>query len=276
MTEQKPNLSDDKQVLDYDPLSKLHKMSTTAGLGSGDYVAVNIVAVVTALLGVASILAKLNNALLVIPIVGILCGVIAIMQIGRSNGTQTGRGLAIVGLLLSLGFGGFVIVQQITDYYRTQQDQKEIAALIAELGERIKAKDYAKAYDLFDSNFQDAVSAEKFKSRLSFFETAQAMELYGGMKNMEWNGRLVFDTDTRTGSMIAGGVALMNFDKKGEPSRQAAYFRKIGSKWKVDALPDLFPAEKPAGAPGGPPSPGGPAGPAGPGGPGGPAGPGGQ
>ena len=53
-----------------DPLSKLHKMSTTAGLASQQYVAVNIAAVMAALLGVASGLSVFSPLLLVIPIVG--------------------------------------------------------------------------------------------------------------------------------------------------------------------------------------------------------------
>ena len=42
-----------------DPLAKLHKMSTTAGVASQQYVAVNTSAVIAALLGVASALALL-------------------------------------------------------------------------------------------------------------------------------------------------------------------------------------------------------------------------
>ncbi len=253
MAELETKLSDEMRNSGDDPLSKLHKMSTTAGLGSGDYVAVNIVAVVAALLGVASILSKLSNALLVIPIIGLVCGVVAIIQIGRSNGTQTGRGLAVIGLLLSLGFAWFVIFQQISEYFRTQQDQQAIASLISEFGEKAKTKDYPSAYELFDGDFHDRVPLDKFKSRMGFFETPQALDLYGGLSNVEWNGRLAFEQDARTGSLIAGGVALMNFSKKGEPFRQACYFRKVGTKWKIDSLPDLFPVEKAApGGPGGP------------------------
>ncbi len=260
MADSETKLSDDTSGNGGEALSKLHKMSTTAGLGSGDYVAVNIVAVIAALLGVASILAKLDNALLVVPIAGIFCGVIAIVQIGRSNGTQTGRWLAIVGLLLSLGFAGFVVFQKVSDNYRTQQDQQAIADLTREFGEKLKVRDYTGAYDLFGGDFRDRVPFEKFKSRLSFFETAQAIELYGELSSVEWNGLVQFEFDNRTGSLIAGGLAKMKFAKKGEPLRQNALFRKVGQKWKIDTMPDLFPAEKGA-------ANGGPAGPAGPPGP---------
>ncbi len=86
---------------DTDPLLHLHKMSTTAGVGNDDYVAVNVTAVVAVLFGLASLLAVLNTVLLVFPIVGVILGVIAFRQVSHSNGTQTGKGLAVLGLGLS-------------------------------------------------------------------------------------------------------------------------------------------------------------------------------
>src|SRR5438105_4379840 len=85
-----------------DPIAHLHKMSTTAGLGSGDYVAVNPVAVFAALVGLASTLALADNVLLFIPLVGVVLAVLALWQIAHSNGTQTGRGIAWLGMILSL------------------------------------------------------------------------------------------------------------------------------------------------------------------------------
>src|SRR5438552_9086922 len=87
-----------------DPLAHLHKMSTTAGLGTTEYVAINPLAVTTIFLGLASALALLDNTLLALPIAAVICGIFALRQISRSGGTQTGRGLAILGLLLALCF----------------------------------------------------------------------------------------------------------------------------------------------------------------------------
>src|SRR3954462_15428509 len=93
---------------DDDPIAHLHKMSTTAGLGSGDYVAVNAVAVVAALAGLASTLALADNVLFLIPLVGVVLAIIPLMQISHSNGTQPGRAIAVGGLILSLLFTGLV------------------------------------------------------------------------------------------------------------------------------------------------------------------------
>src|SRR3954466_7577741 len=86
-------------AVDDDPLAHLHKMSTTTGLGSGDYVAVNAAAIFCVITGLASALALLDNLLLILPLACVVGGVVALRQISQSNGTQTGRGLVLLGLL---------------------------------------------------------------------------------------------------------------------------------------------------------------------------------
>src|SRR5688572_29594402 len=105
---------------DDDPLAHLHKMSTTAGLGSGEYVAVNGAAVFALLLGLASMLALLEEVLLVIPLTAVIVGIIAWRQINQSNGTQTGKGLVAIAMLFAVGFGGFVVARETTHGMRTR------------------------------------------------------------------------------------------------------------------------------------------------------------
>src|SRR3954469_19562554 len=92
-----------------DPLAHLHKMSTTAGLGSTDYVAINPVAVAASLLGLASALVLLDLLLGVIPLLAIGCAVVSLIQISRSGGTQTGRKWAVLGILLAIAFSSVVV-----------------------------------------------------------------------------------------------------------------------------------------------------------------------
>src|SRR5580704_164893 len=75
-------------------LVNLPKMSATAGVGVQEYVAVSVSAVFSLLLGFASLLAIMENALIVIPILALALSIVALRQINRSNGTQTGRGVA--------------------------------------------------------------------------------------------------------------------------------------------------------------------------------------
>src|SRR5436190_20522337 len=96
----RPDSQEQSSDLGPDPLARLHKMSTTAGLGTTEYVAINPLAVASIFLGVASLLALLDNLLLAVPVLAIICSVWALSQIRNSGGTQSGRALAILGLLL--------------------------------------------------------------------------------------------------------------------------------------------------------------------------------
>src|SRR3954468_1363531 len=99
-----------------DPIAHLHKMSTTAGVGSQDYVAINNAAIVSVILGLCTALAFLGIPFLIVGAAGIVFGVIAIVQIRHSNGTQGGLGLAILGILLSLAIAGSVAAVSIMDW----------------------------------------------------------------------------------------------------------------------------------------------------------------
>src|SRR6476646_9155703 len=92
-----------------DPLAGLHKMSTTAGVTNLDYVAVNQTAIAAVLIGLLSVVSFFGHLLLVIPVVGVIFAIVALRQISNSNGTQTGKGLALLALLLCLGLGGTAI-----------------------------------------------------------------------------------------------------------------------------------------------------------------------
>src|SRR5947207_9214808 len=124
---------------DDDPLAHLHKMSTTAGLGSGDYVAVNSTAVFALLVVVAGALALMSEVLLVLPLVAIVASVVGWRQIKHSNDTQTGNGLVIVAMALALGFGGFVFGRWSSEGYRTLEDGKAISQPINDFAAKVRS-----------------------------------------------------------------------------------------------------------------------------------------
>ena len=99
-----------------DPLARLHRMSRTAGLGAQDYVAINVAAVLSVLLGL----------LLVIPLAGVICGIVALHQIKDSNGTQTGRGIAWTGIALSVLFAAVVGGRELLNNVRTRSDREVV------------------------------------------------------------------------------------------------------------------------------------------------------
>src|SRR5438034_10464796 len=120
-----------------DPISHLHKMSTTAGVGSQDYVAINTAAIVSVILGICTALAFLGVPFLVVGVAGIVFGIIALVQIRHSNGTQGGTGLAILGILLSLAMAGSVAAASIVEWNHQREDRNQIEAAITQLGQYV-------------------------------------------------------------------------------------------------------------------------------------------
>jgi hypothetical protein len=229
-----------------DPLAKLHHMSTTAGLGTTEYVAISPMAVASILLGLASSLCLLDNILLVIPIAAIICSLIAFRQIRNSNGTQTGKGLVTLGLLLAIGFAGFIGSSAATAAMRTRADREAIGALVDDLGKRLKSGDYEGAYTLFSPRFQDRVKRQAFVERWIYFRDKSV----GNVSNIEWNKQAAFEYDRATGVPMAYSIVIMTFPKLAEPSRQEVVFAKNDQgKWEFENMPSIFPP--PAAAPGG-------------------------
>src|SRR3954463_13349330 len=165
-----PRKSDETGSGDPDPIAKLHKMSTTAGVGSQEYVAINNAAIVSAILGLCTALAFLGIPFLIVGAAGIVFGIIALVQIRHSNGTQGGTALAILGILLSLGIAGSVAAASIMDWNRQREDRAGINHVLDQLGQNIAAEQYDKAYELFAPDFQQVLRPQIFRDQLQGYQ----------------------------------------------------------------------------------------------------------
>ena len=250
------NGPDDAAATGPDPLARLHKMSTTAGLGSTEYVAVNAPAVFALIFGLASALVVVDNVLLIIPVAGVICGILALYQISKSGGTQTGRGLATLGLLLSVGFAGFVLTRQATHAARTRADREAINQLIGEFEQNIKAGNFDAAYQQFGQRFRDRVDKATFDTRTKFLQSSG----YGDLESITSNNVFGFETDPTTGDRRAAVLLLIKFAGSEAPLREEGVFFKSGGQWAFEDIPVLFrpPQQGPPGGAGGPTGMGGP------------------
>src|SRR2546421_2122339 len=149
-----------------DSIAHLHKMSTTAGVGSQDYVAINNAAIVSVILGMCTALAFLGIPFLVVGAAGIVSGIIALVQIRHSNGTQGGKGLAILGILLSLALAGSVGAANIVDWSRQREDETKVNQVLEQFGKDVTAGEYDKAYQLFTPDFQGLIKPDVFRVQL--------------------------------------------------------------------------------------------------------------
>jgi hypothetical protein len=227
-----------------DPLRSLHKMSTTAGVGSQEYVAINVAAVWAIVLGLASAMTVLSNALLVIPVIGIIFGIVALKQIAGSSGTQTGRGIAIVGLILCVGFAGVSLAGQWMETAGDREDKEKVAALVEQLGRDIKAGNMDAAYGRFSEEFRKGVKKEQFVTQATFLRSSS---MYGNLESMTWNGRVNFNGPPKGELRFAESVLLIYMDTSKDPIRQNIALRRTGGQWYIDRIADMFAPPAPTG-----------------------------
>jgi len=240
-----------------DPFATLFKMSTTAGIGAGsDYVAVNSLSVVAVLLGLGSSMALLDKILLIVPVAGVIFSILALRQIARSNGTQTGMLLATGGLVLSLAFTGVVGGKAWKDISAVRQDKIVVSQIVSRLDETIRAGNLEEAYALFSPKFTARVPLDEFKKRLTLVANSPNL---GKLKSITWNGIMIAFEDPMTESRFARCLIDLQLEKAAAPSKHDFVLRDYSGKWQIEDLPSIFPSA----APGGPPTPGG----VGPGGP---------
>lgn len=236
------------RAADDDPLAHLHKMSTTAGLGSGEYVAVNSFAVFALILGLASLLTLIENLLLIIPLACVVISVIAWRQINQSNGTQTGKGLIAVALLCALGVGGFVFAREATEGVRTRNDRFAIDRTLVEWGGKIKSGDFAGAHQMLAAPLREQLPPETFNVRMGFFRQS---ELYGALQNATTNGLVMFDTNPETDERYAKTKLTMHLEKTS--ASDEVTLRKEEGRWVITAMPNFLPPPRPPGQQGGAP-----------------------
>jgi hypothetical protein len=246
----------ESQTDQLDPLAHLYKMSRTAGLGSGDYVAINPVAVTALVFGIASALVIVDNLFIVLPIVGLILGIIGWRQVRKSNGTQTGAVMAGLAVLLSLGLLGAKAGKEGLESIRRSADKAEVIRLIDSFGKNIAAIDPAKPADTsshldaawaeLDEGFKGVVGRQRFDT--TWLETLSS-PYYGPLLSMHSNDLIKFDTDARSGDQLCTSIAVAQF-QRGEAPRWQVIFRKLNDHWYIDNMPDVFPPPAPAGGPG--------------------------
>ncbi len=222
-----------------DPLASLHKMSTTAGVGSTDYVAINSLAVTSVVIGLASVAAWLSVVLLIIPVVGITFAVFALRQIIGSNGTQTGKGLAIVGLVLSLGIAAAVLANTAIETAQYNRDTAEIDKVVGKLGGFMNTGNYDAAYGLFTDKFHERVSKENF---IQLMKQAQQSPRMGRVVGMKSNQRLSIQFEPNLKLRVAIGMILIDWEKADFDGREEFKFEQIDGNWLIHDIPSFFPA----------------------------------
>lgn len=236
---QQPQTSPDAS----DPLASLHRMSTTAGLGSQEYVAINLVAVTALVLGLASALVLLSALLLLIPAISIIVGLIALRQISNSNGTQAGKGIAWLGMVVAIGIAGYVGVKEIQIRYAEKAAEQAINACVADFAKALQSEDYPKAWDTFSDRFHSRkdMTNDLFATRM---KTLAANPQLGKIQSIATNGRIQIEQApgaAMDAQKMAGSLLVIKMEKSPQPFRQPVSFRKQDANWKIEDIQSMFP-----------------------------------
>lgn len=230
---------------EHDPaLAGLHRMSRTAGVGTQEYVAVNGVAVTALVAGAAGVVALLHPVLLVVPIAALILGMVALRQIRRSNGTQTGAPLALLGLLGALGFGGSEIYVLAKSSFERGPAMQQVDALVAQLGAELAAERYDAAYALFSDRFRQRVSRAAFDD---VWARVAASPILGKVRGIRTNG--VIKVQGGGVGRLAATMLLIDVSASSQPAREAAQLRETPDGWRLEDIPSWFPPPAPGGTP---------------------------
>jgi hypothetical protein len=220
-----------------DPIASLHRMSTTAGVGSTDYVAINTLAIVSAVLGLVTGLAYFGAPFMLIGLAAIICGVVALRQISDSNGTQGGKGVAWMGIGLSLLMaGGAFAIDRIHAAQQCRHEQT-INQLILHLGDLVRATKYPEAYELFDDAFKNQFPLATFESQWKIYQDPGGA---GPLQEFEGNG--IFDFSSFEGGQGAVTEVKVRFTKYAtrELRWRMSFTFRPDRGWKVLSMPDMF------------------------------------
>jgi hypothetical protein len=249
-----------------DALSRLTKMSTTAGVGSGDYVAINTLAIASVILGFFSVFVPLLGypLLQIIPLAAVVTALVAWRQIQLSNGTQKGKGLAATGIALALLIGGGTLVAKAVTAITYAPETRTICTIIQKLGNEVaeagvatpepstqpttapttRSAEYIDRMIQVDRHYHNAylMFSDKFRSRVSeeHFIDVWSQVNRSGVRSMEWNGHIDFTTDTGSGAPQAVVMTWMHLKNSNDVVREGMIFTKEAGVWEIDDIPNLF------------------------------------
>ncbi|HEX8322297.1 MAG TPA: hypothetical protein VF595_00165 [Tepidisphaeraceae bacterium] len=239
---------------DQPPLSRLenlHRMSRTAGLGSSDYTAVNVTAVVAVLIAAASALALIAPVFLFLSVLGVVFAAVAIKQIRSSNGTQTGLPLAVLALVLTLGVTTVTGYRYTRSVIQQNNDTRDLDSVAGRFGQLLAEGKYTDAYAMTDQRFKDEVSLERFEG---LFEEIKRVPGFGPVTGVRTSKLFSIEADPDTGLRVGRGFAMFDTQNKSgnEALRTEMAYRYAGDEWKVLTIPKLFPPPQstPGAAPG--------------------------
>lgn len=237
-----------------DPATKaLYHMSRTAGVGLGDYAAVNVLSVIGLIIGIACFLLLIfgdSLLMLILPVSALITCAIAIWQIRNSSGTQVGMGLAAIGIALSLAFGGINVVGRIRHASAEAKDRQQIESLVSRLASAATTQSTVpQSYELFHKRFKENVTPETYARTIAY---RTGLLANSPVASITLGKNVIYETNKETGVTLASALIVLTAsqkDEQGNPlqGEAPAVFRKdVDGAWSIYSIPDWFGKEQQA------------------------------
>lgn len=231
-----------------DPAMKaLYHMSRTAGVGLGDYAAVNVLSVIGLIVGIACFLLLIfgeSLILLILPVGALVTCIVAIAQIRGSNGTQVGLPLAVSGILLALAFGGINLGMRAKIASEEASSRAQLEQLVSKLGSSASTQSSVPAaYELFHSRFREVVNPDTFARTVAMRTGLLSNRPVAGFG---LGKHVLFETNPDTKVTQATALVILTSDIKDEQGKPltaeipAMFRRDPGGEWKFFSIPDWF------------------------------------
>ena len=222
-------------------IAGLRRMSTTAGVGAvggREYRSVNPLAVASVVLAVLGVAASIHPLALLLPALGLVAAAIGIVQVRRSNGTQTGTVLAMIGLVLALGMLGFFGVRYALGVAEEASYREEIAADLQAFGDALAAEDYATARNYLSATMQQQVTPDEFIDVVARYPRTVDPDgnlVFGNFASAEPGPRVVVRRDPQTGRPSADAELILKF-ATGREDRQSVQLIRLPGGWRITDL----------------------------------------
>jgi hypothetical protein len=235
-----------------DPAMKaLYHMSRTAGVGLGDYAAINVLAVVGLIVGIACFLLLIfgdSLIMLVLPAATLIVCVVAILQIRNSNGTQVGTGLAAAGIALALAFGGTNVISRLRAASAEAHDREQIAQLVSKLASAATTQaTVPQSYDLFHKRFKENVTPATYERTMAY---RTGLLANAPVANISLGKNVIFERNKETKVTLATALIVLTANQKdaqGNPLTAeipASFRQDADGVWTIYAIPEWFGKEQ--------------------------------
>ncbi len=236
-----------------DPAMKaLYHMSRTAGVGLGDYAAVNVLSVVGLIVGIACFLLVIFNdslMMLVLPVAAIITCSAALVQIRGSNKTQVGLPLAVGGIALAVVFGGVNVGMRVKASMDESRSRSDIESLVSKLGSSATTQSSVPAgYDLFHPRFKERVNPDTFARTVAM---RTGLSANAPVASIKLGKNVLFETNPDTKVTQATALIVLSAKQKGPDGNPltldipAMFRRDAGGTWTIYAIPEWFSEEPP-------------------------------